>query len=111
MSAAAVLAVLEDGGGGIHASVTALGLKLHSPLNAALVGKQDRMLMTSVLVFVCSNAGCTSSMHREFASWTMQLLKALEVEKGLIMSVYCYITNGNFGFALRISAAVSAQNC
>lgn len=72
MSAAAVLAVLDDGdGGGIHASVTALGLKPHSPLNAALVQKQDRTLTASVLVFVCTNSGCTSSRRREFASWTM----------------------------------------
>lgn len=109
--ATAVLAVLEDGGGGICASVTALGLKPHSPLNAALVQKQDRTLMTSVLVFTPTNPGCMSSKHPEFASWTMQLFKPLEVEKGLIMSVYCYITNGNSGFALRISTAVSAQNC
>lgn len=111
MSAAAVLAVLEDGGGGIHASVTAAGLEPHSPLNAALVRKRDRTLTTSVLVFVCTNPGCTSSRHQEFASWTVQLFKPLEVEKGLIMSVYCYITNGNSAFALRISTAVSAQNC
>lgn len=103
--------MLEDGGGGICASVTALGLKPHSPLNAALVQKQDRTLMTSVLVFIPTNPGCMSSKHPEFASWTMQLFKPLEVEKGLIMSVYCYITNGNSGFALRISTAVSAQNC
>lgn len=111
VSVAAFLAVQEDGGGGIHASVTTVELEPHSPLNAALARKWDRQLTTSVLFFVCTNPGCTSSRHREFASWIVQLFKPLEVEKGLIMSVYCYITDGNSGFALRISTAVSAQNC
>lgn len=51
------------------------------------------------------------SKHLEFASWTMQLFKPLEVEKGLIILVYYYITGGNSVFALRISTAVSAQSC
>ena len=111
MSAAAAPAALGDRGGGVRASVTTAGLEPHSPLNAALVQRGDRQLMTFVLVFVCTNPGCTGSKHREFASWTMQLFKPLEVEKGLIILVYYYITSGNSVFALRISTAVSAQSC
>lgn len=111
VSAAAVPAALGDGGGGVRASVTTAGLEPHSSLNAALVQRWDRLLMTFVLVFVCTNPGCTGSKHWEFASWTMQLFKPLEVEKGLIIPVYYYITSGNSAFALRISTAVSSQSC
>jgi len=111
VSAAAVPAVLGDGGGGIRARVTAAGLDPHSPLNAALVQRRDRPPMTFVLVFVCTNPGCTGSKLGELASWTMQFFKPLGVEKGLIILVYYYITSGNSACALRISSAVSAQSC
>lgn len=111
VSAAAAPAALGAGGGGICASVTTARLEPRSPLNAALVQRRDRPLMTFVLVFVCTNPGCTASKHRELASWTVPLFKPLEVEKGLIILVYYYITSGNSVFALRISTAASAQSC